>query len=218
MTVRDLELVHWIGRIGAVTVDHLIARFELSRTTAYRRTAACLDERLLQRTQVLHRAPALLVATRDGLRSAGLGLKSVRISPSLAAHHEACADAVLWLEREYGPERVVSVRELIAEEHACGRAIASAKVGETIAGATQWHRPDFAVLGENGSHPIEVELTPKAPARLDRIMRAWRRAACVERVTYLCAAGATTRAVTAAIERTRCDDTVSAVSLDEVRR
>src|SRR4051812_34518568 len=60
LTARDLEIVRWVGRIGAATVDHVMARFGLSRSIAYDRVAVCSTGRLLRRTKVLHGEPALL--------------------------------------------------------------------------------------------------------------------------------------------------------------
>lgn len=218
MTVRDLDVVTWIGRIGAATVSHVMARFGLSRSVAYDRVAVCLEARLLRRTRVLHRVPALLVATDEGLQAAGLALSAVEISPSLATHHHVCAEAALWLEGEYGRERLLSVRELTLEERVLGRPIASAKVGELPSGAPQLHRPDFVIVGDGGAHAIEVELTAKAPARLDHILRGWRRSERVRQVSYLCAPGVTMRAVEAAVKRTRTAETVRVLNLEELWR
>ena len=70
-----------------------------------------------------------------------------------------------------------------------------AKLGELPTGRPRLHRPDLAVLGEAGPIAVEVELTPKAPRRLEAIIRAWRRASWVAEVRYLCAPGATRRAL-----------------------
>lgn len=56
------------------------------------------------------------------------------------------------------------------------------KVGERL------HRPDLIVIGQQ-LEAIEVELTPKAPRRLDKIVRGWARAVALgqyKRVRYLC--------------------------------
>jgi hypothetical protein len=215
MTERDLEIVRWVGRVGAVTIDHVARRFELGRSVAYERVAACVDFGLLARTPVLHRTPALLTATREGLRVVGLGIRPVRLSPALATHHLVCGAVAVWLEERHRGALVLSERELRFEEQLAGRPIASAPVGARPDGARRLHLPDFAVLGER-SEAIEVELTPKAPRRLEHIVRSWRRAHHVESVTYFCAAGQTRRAVELAISRTRSEERVRCLPIEEV--
>jgi hypothetical protein len=56
---------------------------------------------------------------------------------------------------------------------------------------------------------IEVELTPKSPARLREIIRGWRRAECVDRVHYLCEPGQTRRAVIRAVEKLHARERIS---------
>lgn len=218
MTDRDREIVRWIGRIGAVTVPQVMARFELCRTIAYSRIGACVEAGYVRRARLVYNNPALLVATTAGLRYARLELSPMRVSLSLAPHHLVCGHVAVWLERARPGERVVSVRELEHEERQQGLLIASATMGELPSGSPRQHRPDFAVLGAAGTEAIEVELTGKAPSRLDQILRAWKWARHVDRVTYLCPPGPTLRAVAAAIERTDAGDYVGLVSLEELSR
>jgi hypothetical protein len=169
---------------------------------------------LLERTRLLHRAPALLVATRQGLTGTGLALPRARLSPALARHHEACGAVAVWLAERHSPRAVLSDRELRFEERRSRRPIASAKVGELPNGAARLHRPDFAVVGEEVV-TFEVELTPKAPRRLEHLVRAWRRARHVSRIVYLCPPGETRGAVERAIERTCSEERVSVAPLSE---
>lgn len=215
LTSRDGQIVRWVGRIGAVTVDQVASRFDLGRSVAYERVAACVEAGLLSRVRVLHRAPAFLVATRAGLRLAGLTLPVVRVSPALANHHLACGVVAVWLERAYGHGSVLSERELVFEERLAGRALASARVGTLESGAPKLHRPDFAAETGQKWTAVEVELTAKAPRRLERILRAWRRAGVGE-VLYVVAPGTTQRALERAVKATRSDDAVRIVSLEDV--
>lgn len=200
---RDRELVRFVGRLGAVSVEHAMAALGVGRTAAYRRVAACVERGLLERLLLLRGEPSLLRATRAGLRYAGLGLPVAAISPGAVDHWMRCATAALLLAEECGPDRLIaSERELRAAERTEGRPIASAEVGFLPGGRPRLHRPDLAVLGGERAVAIEVELTAKAPARLDAIVRAWRRTATVSEVRYLCAPGPARRAVERAVERT----------------
>jgi hypothetical protein len=71
------------------------------------------------------------------------------------------------------------------------------------------HRADLAVLSEKVTVAIEVELTAKAPTRLEGLLRAWRRAQveqAVSEVHYLCAPGKTRRAVERAATKVQTQD------------
>ena len=217
LTQRDLAIVEWIGRVGAATIEQVARRFELGRTKAYGRVGACIEMGLLGRHRIFHEGPALLTATRAGLVATGLPLKAVRLSPALARHHVACGSVAVYLAERNSADAVVSDRELRFEERLTGRPIASAKVGELPDGSPRLHRPDFAILGED-VEAIEVELTPKAPARLDALVRAWRRASHVTRITYLCAPGDARGAVERAVARTRSEKRIRIRGLEEALR
>jgi hypothetical protein len=87
-------------------------------------------------------------------------------------------------------------------------------LGERPDGRPRLHRPDLAVLCEEGRViSFEVELTPKAPQRLEQLIRAWRRASWVAEVRYYCAPGKTRRAVERAIANTHSQERVHAMEV-----
>lgn len=216
LTQRDLAIVEWIGRVGAVTVDQVARRFGLSRTRAYVCVGRCVAMGLLERTRLLHRAPALLVATREGLSGAGLALPRARLSPALARHHETFGLVAVWLAERHGGRAVLSERELRLQESRVERPIASAEVGALPSGAPRLHRPDFAVVGDEVV-AFEVEVTAKAPRRLEHLVRSWRRARHVSRIIYLCWSGEIRGAVERAIAQTYSEERVWVWPLEEVR-
>jgi len=71
VTDRDRSVVRWVAVIGAASAVDVIARFRLERTVGYRRLAALVHHGLLSRERLVYGQPALYVATRDGLASAG---------------------------------------------------------------------------------------------------------------------------------------------------
>jgi len=92
LTERDCAVVEWIGRLGAAGAGEVAAHFGLGRTVAYRRLGLCVDANLLTPVRLLHAQPALLIATRAGLRWTGLHEFSVaRVGASTAIHWRACA-------------------------------------------------------------------------------------------------------------------------------
>ena len=202
---RDHELVRFVGRHGAVAIEHVMAALQVGRTMAYRRTAACVERGLLERLDLVRDEPTLLRATRTGLRYAGLGLEPAQVSPGSVNHWLTCAATALRLGDEVGSERVVSARELRLFERIEGRPIASAKTGELPNGSPRLHRPDLAILGGDQVIAVEVELAPKSPDRLLGLIRSWRRARWVDDVHYYCAAGPTRRAVEQAVMKARAE-------------
>jgi hypothetical protein len=205
---RDRELVRFVGVHGAVAMEHVMAALGVGRTAAYRRVAVCIEGGLLERVDLLREEPSLLRATRAGLRYAGLALPVAAISPGSVDHWLRCATTALKLGEEFGAERVISERELALAERIEERAIASAQIGELPSGAPRLHRPDLAVITERGPIAVEVELTPKAPRRLEGLIRAWRRASWVGEVRYYCEPGQTRRAVERAVAKTHTQERI----------
>jgi hypothetical protein len=206
--VRDWEIVRWIARFGAVTLGQVRARFGLGRTAAYRRVAACVEGGLLERVRVLHGQPALLRATRRGLRYAGVRLPLAQVAPDQVGHWIACGEVAMALEGEFGIDAVRSEREIRQLEREAGRPIGSASLGERPEGGERLHRADLIAVTDEGVLAIEVELTPKAPARLEEIVRGWRRARWIRSTRYY-AASAASAAVERAIAKTRASERVS---------
>ena len=206
---RDQELVRYVGRHGVVSIRHVMEAMGVGRTAAYRRVAACMEGGLLERLDLLRSEPPVLRATREGLRYAGLGLSVALVSSGAVDHWLRCASTALAAERHFGPERILSERELAFAELVEGRPIASAEVGELSDGTPRLHRPDFAILSKEGTIAVEVELTPKSPRRLERLILAWTRASWVAQVQYLCEPGQTRRAVERAVEKAGAKGTVA---------
>ena len=205
---RDKELVRFIGRHGLVRIEHLMAAMEVGRTVTYRRVAACVEAGLLEGVEILRSEPRLLRATRDGLRYAGLGLPVAAVSPGSIDHMLRCTTTAVRAGKEIGHDRVLSEREIIFAEQIDGRRIASAEVEGSSSGRRRMHRADLALMTDAGTVAVEVELTPKAPRRLEGLMRAWRRAVgteVVSEVRYLCEPGQTRRAVERAIANVRAE-------------
>jgi hypothetical protein len=208
---RDQELVRFVGRYGLVAMRHVMAALDVGRTAAYRRVGSCVEAGLLERVDVLRTEAGLLRATREGLRYAGLGLPLAKISPGRVEHLLRCTSTALRLGEHYGHERVRSEREIVLAEQIAGRALASADLGERR-GRTRLHRPDLAVITDEGTIAIEVELHPKAPRRLYALIRAWRWAIgsrTVSEVHYHCAPGQTRKAVERAVEKVRAEQFIA---------
>ena len=199
---RDRELVHFVGRFGIVSIDHVAAEFGISHTAAYRRVGRCIESGLVERLSVLRDEPSVLRATRGGLRYAGLEMRVASVSPATVTHALRCATvAQRHLNASGKGDRILTERELRLAERDAEEPIARAKfpfVGSR-GGRPRWHTPDLVVLKGGETHAFEVELTPKAPRRLLDIMEAWEFSPWVDQVIYLCAPGRTLAAVKRAV-------------------
>jgi hypothetical protein len=215
ITSRDTDVVDWIGRLGAADPGHVMARFGMGRTVTYRRLAALEAAGLIERSRLLYGQSGLTVATRAGLRLCGLeDLGVARVSAASVAHWQASTTVAVLLERRHGPGSVGGVREIRAAERATGREVATAQVGSSS------HLPDLVVWGPAGPGlpggvGVEVELTVKAPRRLEQIVRGWRRAVSqgvTSRVLYVCSPEAL-RAVERAIAATEAHEQVRTAAM-----
>jgi hypothetical protein len=209
---RDLELVRYVGRHGLVWIGHVMVAMGAGRTVTYDRVAACVEAGLLERVELVRSESGLLKATRDGLRYAGLGLPVAKITPGMVDHWLRCATTAHLLGERFGHDKVLTEREIRFIEQLEEHPIASAEVGTLPNGVPKRHRADLAVLVEGGTLAFEVELTPKAPRRLQALMRAWRYAVgrrTVAEVHYHCAPGQTRTAVERAIAKVHAQEFIA---------
>jgi len=184
------ELLHWIARLGAVTAPALAERAGCTEPSARGRLQAAVRAGLLVRARPLRDGPSLFTATRAGMSGAGFaGAEPTRVSAASARHQIVCAEVAVALERRYPRHLVSAERELQRDERSLGGRLASAR----MSWRSQWgdsHRPDLVLWPlADGAAPVavEVELTPKAPARLLEICRAWARCRHVGGVLYVAA-------------------------------
>lgn len=210
LTARDRAIVEWIARVGAAGAEHVERRCELPRRVACRRLGALVDERLLTRRAVLYREPSLYLATAAGLRLCGLQHLGVpRIGAGSFRHACELAGVAVELSRGLVGWRLLSERELRAEEARRDRLLGSVRAGE----GPRLHRPDLVLVSPTGRvAAVEVELSLKAPRRLEAICAAWAGARHVDSVYYLAGALAV-RGVGRAVARTRAEHTVRVLAL-----
>jgi hypothetical protein len=214
-TERDAEIVDWVGRLGAAGAEHVMARFGMGRSWAYVRLASLVADGLLEHRQLLHRQPGLYVATAEGLRWRGLQRLGVqRLSVGGFEHARQVATAAVAVHQGLQGWTLLSERELRVVESECGELVASARLGELPGGRPALHRPDLALISpERRVLAVEVELSVKAPRRLQAICRGYARARHVSHVYYL-ASRAAGRALSRAVAETRAHDRITVLELE----
>jgi hypothetical protein len=215
-TERDAEIVRWLGRIGAASAEDVMARFGMGRSWAYDRLSRLVRDGLLEQKTLLHRQPGLYIATAEGLRwtlQERLGV--YRVSAGSFAHSAALAAAAVELHAALPEWGQMSEREFRISERDTAKLLASVKLGELPGGRPALHRPDLALIGrDNRVLAVEVELSIKAPRRLQTICRAYARARHLAHVYYL-TSSAVGRAVTRALEEVRAQDRVAVFALSD---
>lgn len=210
---KDRALVTFVGRHGIVALSHVMAALDVRRAAAYRRVARLREAGLIEWVQVFI-SRSYLRATRQGLRYAGLDMPVAQLSAASLEHSLRCATVAQCLERKLGPGSVLSERDVALAEALEEREIACAVLGTPS--KPRRHRADLAILTEEETIAVEVELTAKAPRRLVAIIRAWRLAvACglVREVHYLCEPGKTYRAVQRAVGSVQAEGCVRVIEL-----
>ena len=213
---RDAQIVGWVGALGAAGAEHVMGRFQMGRSWAYARLERLSSDGLLEQRALLHRRPALYVASAAGLRWRGLGRLGVcRVRPGGFEHAWALAQSAVALHELLPEWRMLSEREIRAHERDERELLASARVGALTRDRPALHRPDLALIDPQGQvFAVEVELSVKARARLEAICTGWARARHLRHVYYL-AAPAAAGAVLRAVHETRSQDRITVLALDD---
>jgi hypothetical protein len=215
-TYRDAEIVAWIGRLGAAGAEHVMRRFEMSRSMAYHRLGSLTRDGLLEHSAVLFGRPGMYSATQAGLRWQGLDRLGVcRVRPGSFEHAWQVAHAAVELHCAMPGWDVLSEREVRSVEADDDGLFASVQVGG-VGDRQLLHRPDLALVSPGACVvSVEVELSIKSASRLAAICRGWARARYIDGVYYLASPGPG-RAVQRAVRTTKAADRVRVLGLDDV--
>jgi len=200
--------VHFIGEHGAATLEAVARNGGCDKRAASLALESLLDAAIIERTRLLAGRPALYSLTSAGWRACGFPPpRPRRPSASSFEHSAALAGAAATLGASGWV--VLGERRYRAVERVAGDPLGSVSIGPRL------HRPDLVVLSGRRAYAVEVELTVKAPARLERICRAYLLAAHLDGAIYF-AAPAARRAVERAAARAGAGDVVRVLALDDV--
>jgi hypothetical protein len=201
LSKRDLEVLEFIARFGVVSRSAVATWAGTGRTVTLTRERRLREAGLIEVSAGIGDTGWVLVCTKVGLRVAGRSdLRRAKLSWQTLNHELVVANLAASLER--AGEETLSEREVLAEERAAGERVFSAALPRG-----RFHRADLLRVDRQGGgvEAVEVELTAKGAARLDELLRAWRRAVAerrVNRVVYRCGP-ATRRHLERAVERTK---------------
>jgi len=208
---RDLEILEFIARFGVVPRRSVAAWAGTARTVTIVRESRLRKAELIRVVRGFGDGGPLALATKLGLHAAGRReLPAARLSAAALGHDTVVAEIAAQLER--AGQRVLSEREILARERAAGAHLLSAQLP-----GGRFHRADLVHVEEDGSplEAIEVELSTKGAARLDELLRAWRRAVLekkIARVVYRCSPR-TMADLERAVERTKSGSVISVQEL-----
>jgi DNA-binding Lrp family transcriptional regulator len=230
--IRQAAMIAWVDLLGAITVEALAVREELSAAAARERLDEAVELGLLERHAVLVGYSDLYAASAAGRKLAHQhagaggytcpqGMRAARVSIKQSRHTIARASVVAALERRYPEHRVVSERELHRDESRQGRRLASVEVRSR--GQTESHFPDVAIWppstpGEPQELPVavEVELTKKYKQELMEICRGLARSHLLEATVYYAGTPQVEEKLLEVIEELKAQETIVVNPLSEI--
>lgn len=217
ITDRDEAIVRFAGLQVAVEARQIAAWQQMDKAHVFRRCKRLVELGLLRQERLVHGRPGLYLATRAGLEFAELELPVARLNLWSYAHALELVWLHIDLEREFGPDRILTERQV--------RTLESRAAWEAER-SYERHRPRYALAGSGGPRSlhfsdlvvedgapgggmlfVELELSVKAAERRREIVRAYVRGSHVERVRYYAAREALA-AMRRTVARERADDFV----------
>jgi len=209
--VTDVEIVDWIGRLGAAGAQHVAARFAMEPSLAGERLARLVRDGTLEHTQ-RPGANELYWASNAGLEERGLD-RLGPWQPEADIFHHAWTVAQVASELALGlPEwEVLSAREIAAVETGSGEPFASVRIGAD-------RRLSALVLCSPCARVVPVEIEPPSrdtAAGLVSVCRGWARASHVSRVYWLAKTGPGL-VVCRAVREAHASDRLTVLGLDDV--
>src|SRR6185437_848446 len=107
-TERDLEMVRFAGRHRGVEGGQVAERCGMHLSNAHRRLGGLVQLGLLDHKRLLHARAGVYLATELGLHFVGLELPVARLDLRTYEHDVELVWLALELEREFGPDRVIT--------------------------------------------------------------------------------------------------------------
>ena len=158
VTNRDMEILKLIYRFKFCLGRHVksLVGFEGARACD-RRLKILVDSGYLNRKKYLYGIPYLYTVSHKGRLLIGANKRDNKIRLEQITHDCYVLDTLIFLIEKYNLtlEHIESERELHIKDGF----------------STRKHHPDFTFTYENKKYAVEVELTPKAKANLERNVR-----------------------------------------------
>jgi len=155
---RDIEIMQLVHRFKFCTGRHIkeLAAFSSSRVCD-KRLRVLVTAGYLNRKKYLYGLPYLYTLSHKGRMLIGANKRDNKIRLEQITHDISVLDTLLHFKNKYNLslEEVQSEKELHIKDGFAARK----------------HHPDFVFTVDEKTHAVEVELTPKAKANMERNVR-----------------------------------------------
>ncbi|MEW6727710.1 MAG: replication-relaxation family protein [Bacillota bacterium] len=203
LTERDAAILRFINRFGYLAARHVTAAFGMHHKATYRRLGRMVKEGYLRHIRPLKDEPGVYLLTERGIDACESERARARLRLHTFRHDLLVADVAIVLARATGGEWITE-RDLRADAGGIGRPGPRAYV------------PDGALVRPGGARiAVEVEITSKPRARLEKILRGYVRRPEFAEVWYYTATSRLAEKIEAAARRLRLDF-VQAKTIKEV--
>jgi hypothetical protein len=214
LTDRDLRLLSFLAEHRLVLAAHTQAFLEASAAATQTRLRALATAGYVRQRAVFYGQPGCWQITGRGLAVIGSGYSRPVIDLRCYAHDVGVA--WLWLaarQGAFGPmHEVIAERRLRSEDARAGSGHDPWGVrlgGYGANGRPRIHYPDVLLVGPGRQRiALELELSAKGSARLQRILAGYAVDRRIGAVVYLVQGAATARALNRAVERMGVQDLV----------
>lgn len=173
LTDRDTEIMRFIHRFGYLSTRHIVVAFKMHPKAVYRRLAQMTKAGYLRRVRPLAEESGVYLLTERGIEACGTERGRVRIRLHTLKHDLLVVDIALALAAR--GSRWITERELRAGVGGIGRP------------GPRAHVPDGVLIHPGGAWiAVEVEISSKPKARLERLLRGYVRRPEFNQVLYIC--------------------------------
>jgi hypothetical protein len=214
VTDSDQAVLEFLAEHRVARAAHVAKLLDVSIDVAARRLRRLAKSGYVERDRLFAGQPHYASITREGLAATGSTLPAPRLD--VAEYRHDIGMAWVWLAARDGAFGALagmhSEREMRSADRRSGEV--EERFGLKVSGAgprggTLTHYPDL-LLRTAGGHrvAVELELTAKAPRRLDKIMRRYVADRRIDAVVYLVDDQRVARQVRAAAARTGASDLV----------
>jgi hypothetical protein len=204
---QDLELLWFLAEHRMALPDHAAALLGTTVETAKSRLAKLVGAGYVRSEPLFHKQPAMHLIARDGLKVLGSALPTPR--RDVHAYEHDVGVAWLWIAARrgtFGPLReVAGERRMRSQDGARDGDVEPLAVklgGVGPRGREALHYPDLLLHTTDGRRvALELELSSKGRARLERILSGYAADPRIDGVVYLVQNATVARSVQAAARR-----------------
>lgn len=158
ITKRDILIFWFIDNFGYVSAQHVATMFRMSLKSAYKRLNLLVKNSYLQHIRIFHRKHGVYLLTGKSLQLLPHSASIARINLSTYKHNLLLVDLLLALSCKHNC--TYKTDRIIRRES-----------GFSLKSVSRPHVPD-AIMNVNGKNiAVELELTEKGAARIEKILK-----------------------------------------------